>query len=66
MDIGTLVLNEEKYVAAANCGNEGARRSIELLKKNEKVGEVMPLYLCSDIMPWKMGARVLLNVSEGY
>jgi S-adenosylmethionine/arginine decarboxylase-like enzyme len=61
MDIGTfevaieaglsLVVDEEKYVAAALCGNEGACRSIELLKKNEKVGEVMPLYLCSGLTP---------------
>jgi S-adenosylmethionine/arginine decarboxylase-like enzyme len=59
MDIGSvelaieaglsLVLDEKKYVAAAICGNEGACRSIELLKKNEMVGEVMPLYLCSDL-----------------
>ena len=61
MDIGTvelaieaglsLVLDEKKYVATALCGNEGACRSIELLKRNEKVGEVMPLYLCSDLTP---------------
>lgn len=61
MDIGTvelaieaglsLVLDDKKYVAAAICGNEGACRSIELLKKNEKVGEVIPLYLCSDLTP---------------
>jgi S-adenosylmethionine/arginine decarboxylase-like enzyme len=59
MDIGTfelaieaglsLVLDEEKYVAAALCGDQGACRSIGLLEKNEKVGEVMPLYLCSDL-----------------
>jgi S-adenosylmethionine/arginine decarboxylase-like enzyme len=44
-----LIRDEKDFVAAVLCGNEEACPTIDLLKKNEKVGEVMPFYPCSNV-----------------
>jgi S-adenosylmethionine/arginine decarboxylase-like enzyme len=50
LDTGLRLIRDEKdFIAAVLCGNKEACRTIDLLKKNEKVGEVMAFYPCSDV-----------------
>jgi S-adenosylmethionine/arginine decarboxylase-like enzyme len=44
-----LIRDEMDFIAAVLCGNKEACPTIDLLKKNEKVGEVMAFYPCSDV-----------------
>jgi S-adenosylmethionine/arginine decarboxylase-like enzyme len=50
LDTGLRLIRDEKdFVAAVLCGNDEACPTIDLLKKNEKVGEVMAFYPCFNV-----------------